>query len=94
MYEISLSTLFRKQIKIIAMNDQKLFLDICDSWDTTHKDMNKQFGKKGSPFQEMKFAERVKNRKLFIIYNLKEDTKELWINLVAKQIGKNRYLQY
>ena len=90
MYELKLSKLFRKQIKKIAVNSQPIFLDICESWDSVHRAVN-TFGAKGNPFQSVRFAVKVKQRKLHIAYRLVENKNQLWIEAIVVKISKHQF---
>ncbi len=93
MYELKLSKLFNNQIKIIAKKSQTTFLNICESWDNVHKIIN-ELGRKGNPFQVVKFAEKVKGRKLYIIYRLIEDKKQLWVETIVIKKSKDKFVIY
>ena len=93
MYELKLSKLFRKQIKNVAKKSQPLFLDICESWDITHSVINK-LGKKGNPFQSVRFAGKVNGRKLYLVYRLIENKKQLWIETIALKKSKGQFIIY
>lgn len=93
MYELKLSKLFRRQIKIIAKNSQPIFLDICNSWGEVHKIIN-NLGQKGNPFQTIKFAQKVNGRNFHITYQLIEEKKQLWIEAIVKKQSKQKYTIY
>ena len=72
------------------MNSQPTFLDICESWDIVHQAINK-FGAKENPFQSVRFACKVKQRKLYIAYRLVENKNQLWIEAIVVKTSKHQF---
>ncbi len=75
MSDLILSKLFRRQIKIIAANDQQKFLDICDNWDKAHKIVDS----KNFPFSKITFKSQVKSRQLYLTYDFDKRKKKFWV---------------
>ncbi len=70
------------------MTSQPLFQDISESWDRVHRIIN-ELGKKGNPFQHVKFVMKVDKRTVYLVYRLDEKKKDLWVEaIVIKSQGK------
>ena len=93
MYELLLSKLFRNQLKKLATKSQPAFMLTCQSWDRVHKEIN-EFGKKGNPFQTIRFLEKVDRKNFYLVYRLVEDKKQLWVETMAKKQTKHRFSVY
>ena len=91
MYELKLSKLFRKQIKLVAIKSQPVFLDICESWDEVHIIIN-DLGERGNPFQAVRFAEKVNGRNFYLVYRLIENKKKLWVEAIVKKQSKDKFI--
>lgn len=93
LYRLILSDIYRKQIKTIAGKSQKRFLAICESWDEVHKKVNR-LGPGDYPFQKGVFIKRVQKSRLFLVYFLDIDKKELGIRAIVTKNPNRTYIRY